>query len=57
MTQIQIFQTPGFTVECLIVDGEPWFKGVDVATSLGYLRPRNAVCDHVPHKFKKVDHN
>ena len=53
MTQIEIFQTPGFTVECLIVDGDPWFKGVDVATSLGYLRPRNAVCDHVPHKFKK----
>ena len=53
MTQIQIFQTPGVTVECLIVDGDPWFKGVDVATSLGYLRPRNAVCDHVPHKFKK----
>ena len=53
MTQIQIFQNPGFTVECLIVDGDPWFKGVDVATSLGYLRPRNAVCDHVPHKFKK----
>ena len=53
MTQMEIFQSSGFTVECLAVDGEPWFKGVDVATSLGYLRPRDAVYDHVPHIFKK----
>ena len=43
-----------FTVECLAVDGDPWFKGVDVATSLGYLRPCDTVYDHVPHKFKKT---
>ena len=44
---MEIFQSSGFTVECLAVDGEPWFKGVDVATSLGYLRPRDAVYAHV----------
>ena len=54
MTQIEIFQSSGFTVECLVVHGEPWFKGVDVATSLGYLRPRDAVYDHVPLEFKKT---
>ena len=54
MTQIEIFQSSGFTVECLVVHVEPWFKGVDVATSLGYLRPRDAVYDHVPLEFKKT---
>ena len=45
-----------FTVECLAVDGDPWFKGVTVATSLGYLRPCDTVYDHVPHKFKRHEH-
>ena len=29
-------------------------KGIDVATVLGYARPRDAVYDHVPLKFKNT---
>jgi prophage antirepressor-like protein len=35
-----------------MVKGDPWFKGTDVATILGYKIPKKAVFDHVPLKFK-----
>ena len=37
-------------ISCLMVKGEPWFRGIDVATILGYAKPRKAVYDHVPLK-------
>ena len=39
MTQIEIFQTTGFTVECLIVDGDPCalWEGFWVFRSLALL--------------------
>jgi hypothetical protein len=37
-----------------MLHGEPWFKGVEVATVLGYARPRDAVYDHIPLKFKNT---
>ena len=30
-------------ISCFIVKGDPWFKGIEVATVLGYAKPRNAV--------------
>ena len=39
-------------ISCFIVKGDPWFKGIEVATVLGYARPRDAVYDHIPLKFK-----
>ena len=41
-------------VSCFMFKGEPWFKGVEVATLLGYAKPRNAVYEHVPLKFKNT---
>ena len=41
-------------ISCVMVNGDPWFKGIDVATVLGYARPRDAVYDHVPLKFKNT---
>ena len=41
------------SVECVMVNGEPWFKGKSVADCLGYDRPSNAIRDHVPEKYKK----
>ena len=33
----------GAEVTCVTVDGEQWSRGIDVATVLGYKKPRGAV--------------
>ena len=55
MTQIETFQN--FKVQYVCVKGNPWFRGNDVATILGYSRPRNAIKDHVPDKYKNTLEN
>ena len=57
MTQIQTLQNLTFKVQYVCVDGNPWFRGNDVAEILGYSRPRNAIKDHVPDKFKNTLEN
>ena len=47
MCETMTFQNSSFKIHQVAVDGVPWFKGVDVATSLGYSKPRSAVYDHV----------
>ena len=39
-------------ISCMVVNGDPGFKGVEIASLLGYKKPRNAVYVHVPLKFK-----
>lgn len=34
-------------IRTLLRDGEPWFVAADVAGALGYVRPNNAVAQHV----------
>ena len=52
--QIQIFSSKEFgSVRTMIIDGEPWFVGKDVAMILGYAKPRNAVATHVDDDDKK----
>lgn len=36
----------------LVIDGEPWFVGIDVARCLGYANPKNAVPKHVSEEDK-----
>ena len=55
MTQIQTFQN--FKVQYVCVDGNPWFRGNDVAEILGYTRPRKAVQDHVPDEYRNTLEN
>jgi len=45
MTQIQTFHHTdlGFKVQCVCIDGEPWFRGEDVATILGYTNTAEAI--------------
>ena len=43
-----------FEVTTLTVDQVTWFKGNEVAACLGYVRPRNAVKDHVDEEDKKT---
>ena len=47
-TKIEIFNNTQFGSVRTFVDdkGEPWFCGLDVATILGYEKPRNAIAVH-----------
>ena len=36
------------------INGKPWFVGSDLAVSLGYKRPNDAVRKHVPDKHKRL---
>lgn len=48
MGEIEIFSEPEFgQIRTVIVDGEPWFVGKDVADALGYSNPSKALLDHV----------
>lgn len=42
------------TVRSMLVDGEPWFIGKDVADILGYTNNRKALADHVDDEDKDV---
>ena len=47
MTAIQTFQNSSFKVQCFCVDGNPWFRGKDVATVLGYADTKKAIAKNV----------
>ena len=47
-----VFKFNDKSIKCFIVNGAPWFKCHDVATILGYYKPRNAIRDHIPEKFQ-----
>lgn len=47
-----VFPTTGGSVRVVMIDGEPWFVGKDIATALGYASPRDAVWKHVPAAHK-----
>lgn len=47
MNEITIFNNPEFgDVRTIMIDGEPWFCGKDVAGNLGYVNEKNAVKRH-----------
>lgn len=48
MNDIQIFDNPDFgEIRTVIIDGNPWFVGRDIALKLGYSKPQNALKDNV----------
>lgn len=52
--QITLFENPEFgKVRTMIIHGEPWFVGKDVAEILGYAKARNAIMSHVDDEDKK----
>ena len=53
MTQIQTFENSSFKVQCVCVSGEPWFKGKEVATILGYKNTMQAIRVNVDDDDKK----
>ncbi len=55
MNELTIFNNPEFgEVRTIIIDGEPWFVGNDVATALGYTNARKALADHVDNEDKQL---
>jgi prophage antirepressor-like protein len=51
--KIQVFEKEEFgKVRTLMIDGEPWAVGKDVAEALGYKNPSNAVAAHVDPEDK-----
>lgn len=48
MSEIQIFNNPDFgEIRTIIIDGEPWFVGRDLAMALGYVKPETAIRNNV----------
>ena len=55
MDNIEIFRNAEFgEIRTIIIDGEPWFVGKDVAEALGYSNSSKAVSSHVNEEDKKL---
>lgn len=55
MNELQIFDNPEFgRIRGLMLDGDPWFVGKDVATALGYVKTENAISAHVDPEDKAL---
>lgn len=54
MNNIQIFNSPEFgEIRTVMIEGEPWFVGRDIAKALGYAKPEGAVTAHCRHPLKQ----
>jgi prophage antirepressor-like protein len=54
-TKLQIFKNSDFgEIRIISIDNELWFVGVDVATALGYKRPKDAVRDQVYEEDRQI---
>ena len=54
-TNLEIFNNEEFgEVRAIVIDGEPWFVGRDVATALGFSNPKDALINHVDADDKRV---
>ena len=55
MNELQVFNNEEFgAVRTVMVDGEPWLVGKDVAVALGYAEPRSAISKKVDPEDKGV---
>ena len=52
MNELQTFNFEELPVRTIIIDGEPYFVGKDVADILGYSNSRKALLDHVDEEDK-----
>ena len=56
MNDIRIFENEEFgKVRTLLINGEPWFVGKDVATILKYVDTNKAIAMHVDEEDKLND--
>ena len=55
MSNLEISKNEEFgEISMMMIDGEPWFVGKDIAEVLGYVKERNAIAAHVEAEDKKV---
>jgi len=53
--ELQIFNNEEFgEIRTVIIDGEPWFIGKDIAVKLGYSDPKDAIRKHVDIEDKQL---
>ena len=53
--EIKIFEHEQFgSVRTILIDGQPWFVGKDVAKALGYSKSENALQRHVDEEDKSL---
>ncbi|MBQ5565876.1 MAG: Bro-N domain-containing protein, partial [Clostridia bacterium] len=53
--ELKIFENPEFgSIRTLEINGEPWFVGKDIATSLGYANTKDALSTHVDEDDKRI---
>lgn len=58
MNSIQIFKNEKFgDIRTMIIDGEPWFAGKDIALVLRYSNPQKAIRDHVDEEDRTVNNS
>ena len=56
MNELQIFKNVEFgEIRTLIINGEPWLVGKDVAVALGYKKKKKAIRDHVDVEDKTLN--
>lgn len=53
MNELQVFNYESNEVRTVMIDGEPWFVGKDVALALGYKDTVSALKAHVDHDDKR----
>lgn len=55
LNKLEIFKNEEFgEIRTVVIDGEPWFVGKDVAEALGYTNTRDALAKHVDLEDKGV---
>lgn len=55
VASLEIFENPEFgEVRMALINGKPWFVGIDIARIMGYKRPTDAVRDVVPENHRVV---
>lgn len=56
MNNLAVFTSREFgTVRTVVIEGEPWLVGKDVADILGYTNPQKAIRDHVDEEDKTLN--
>ncbi|MFM7978276.1 MAG: Bro-N domain-containing protein [Candidatus Fonsibacter sp.] len=53
MSDIKLFNFNGHEIQWYDSNGEPWFRGKDVATILEYADTKKALVAHVDDDYKK----
>lgn len=54
-TAVQTFTNSDFgEIRIVMINSVPWFVGKDVAAALGYIKPKNAIANHVDSEDKAL---